>query len=363
MKILFVSNLSSNKAAGLSWSVPAGVNAQSSIDDVLWINTSDAFIDHWAEVNAYHNSSEYGKFKLSNLPDQFTSPDIVVFEGFNFIKHAIFARSLERKNIPYIIVPRGALTYEAQNNHSKWKKKLANIFFLNRFVKKSLAIQFLTEGERDNSIGYNRHKNFILPNGFDDPGVYKSLFSKNAINALFIGRLDMHHKGLDLLLNVFERNKELLTTKNFHLSIYGPMRYDYYKIAEHIKDKQLQKVVSIIGEVTGKQKEDVLLNSDLFIMTSRLEGHPMGLIEALAYGLPCLVSRGTNMYNEVAEYSCGWVCETKEKSIEEALIKVLEENNTFIAKSLNARKLASCYHWDKIATDFHNILINLKKEI
>ena len=70
----------------------------------------------------------------------------------------------------------------------------------------------------------------------------------------------------------------------------------------------IETVATIVDEIAGKAKEELLLNTDLFIMTSRLEGHPMGLIEALAYGVPCLVSRGTNMYDEVLSSNAGWVC-------------------------------------------------------
>lgn len=360
MKILYISRLSSNIAAGLAWSVPAGVNAQSKIDDVLWINASDAFIPHWANVSAYHNYKEYGGLKLENLPAPFSKPDLVVFEGFNFIQHAKLSRTLNKRCIPYVIVPRGALTYEAQHNHSMWKKRLANLLFLNKYVKKSSAIQFLTVGERENSVGYNKNTNFILPNGFDDPGKYKTSFSERSVRATFIGRLDMHHKGLDLLLNVLEKNKTLLDKKHFHLSIYGPKRHDYNKIKDLIVEKGIEKVATIVDEISGKEKENLLLSTDLFIMTSRLEGHPMGLIEALAYGVPCLVSRGTNMYDEVLTSGAGWVCETDEDSIEGSLLRMLEETNTFKDKSLAARELASKYQWDKLAQQFHDKIIELK---
>lgn len=39
----------------------------------------------------------------------------------------------------------------------------------------------------------------------------------------------------------------------------------------------------------------VLLQTDLFIQTSRHEGMPMGLLEALSIGVPCLVTVGTSL--------------------------------------------------------------------
>ena len=115
------------------------------------------------------------------------------------------------------------MTHSAQHNKSGWKKRIANILFLNRYIKKAAAVQFLTKGEYENSIGYNNLTNLILPNGFNDPGKYKNNFSKDDIKATFIGRLDMHHKGLDLLLNVLRRNKGVLE-KNISTYLFTDQR-------------------------------------------------------------------------------------------------------------------------------------------
>jgi len=47
----------------------------------------------------------------------------------------------------------------------------------------------------------------------------------------------------------------------------------------------LQNVVYINDGIFDDEKEKKQLESDFFILTSRFEGHPMGLIEALSYGL------------------------------------------------------------------------------
>jgi len=44
------------------------------------------------------------------------------------------------------------------------------------------------------------------------------------------------------------------------------------------------------GNVAGEDKEELLANALLFVLPSRLEGHPIALLEARGYGLGCLVS-------------------------------------------------------------------------
>ena len=147
----------------------------------------------------------------------------------------------------------------------------------------------------------------------------KTDFFCDGIKAIFIGRLDMYHKGIDLLLEAVSQIKEELSLSHFKLAIYGPIRYDYYQIEQEIIKYKLSDLVSIHNEVSGEEKIKVLLDSDLFVMTSRFEGHPMGLIEALAYGLPCLVTPGTNMAEEIKEYDAGWTCQGNVLSIAESI--------------------------------------------
>ena len=353
MNILYISNLNTNIAAGPNWSVPARVAAQSEYDNVMLLNTTNVMMEHWKDVKVFHNLSEFGELHLRNLPNPFSRPDIVVFEGFNFMEHVKFARELRIQEIPYIITPRGAMTYEAQHNHAWMKKAVARWLFQNSYIKHAVAIQYLTDGESKSSHRMFKTHSFVLPNGFNEVIGKKQLFSDNGIKAVFIGRLDMYHKGIDLLLNAVESIKDELIEAGFSLEIYGPRRYDYYKIGAAIETQGITNLVKLCDEVGGDDKRQVLLNADLFVMTSRLEGLPMGLLEALAYGVPCFVSIGTNMREDIDEYGAGWTCDGTEDDIKRGLKKIIAERNKLTDKSLNALKLSEKYQWNKIALSFH----------
>ncbi len=365
MKIVYISHLSTNIAAGLNWSVPASVCSQSQIDEVLWVNMTDVIMEHWLEVKAFHNVKEFdGKLKsLDCLPMPFNKPDIVVFEGFYYIDDVRIGKMLNKKGIPYLIIPRGSLTNLAMHNHAWLKKWIAHKLFFNSFVHKATAIQYLTRQEADDSIGQFKTPYFIVPNGFNTPQVFKDNFSSDGIVASFIGRLDMYHKGIDLLLHVMTILHKELVDAHFFLNIYGPRRYDFYKIQEEIIIRGLSDIVNVQDEICGNEKERILMNTDLFIMTSRFEGHPMGLIEALAYGIPCLVTPGTNMAEEVKKANAGWSCEGDIESIKEVLLQILSEREVFAIKGKNARELSKKYKWSVLAKKFHeDLLLILKRK-
>lgn len=359
MNILYISHLSNRVASGLNWSVPASVDAQSKIDNVLWVDLNDAFLPHWGKVKAYHNIKEYGKLKLENFPAPFCHPDVVVFEGFYEPKDCFFAKVLRKKHIPYIIVPRCSLTHQALNNHSKLKKKIAHFFLFDSFAHHAMAIQYLTPKEYEDSSDKWNSNHLIIPNGFTTPDECKENFTVNGIKAIFIGRLDMYQKGLDILLEVILKCKQQLLEANFSLVLYGPEMHDWHKIADYIQSHDLSAIVSMGGEVFGERKQQAIINADIMVMPSRFEGLPMGLLETMAYGLPCLVSVGTNMSEEVAKAGAGWCCNPTSDSLRKALLQMITEKAEFKKRGKNAALLAKQYDWNVIAQKFHEQLIAL----
>ena len=364
MNLLYITNNSNNIDAGLNWSVPAGVKAQQKYDNVLWVDlTVGAFLEHWGEVEAYHNIKDFGdKISLDILPEPFNRPDCVVFESFYYMDQVVFSWELRKKNIPYIIIPRGALTADAFNNGS-WlkylKKKVAHLVFFNSFINNAVTLQYLTEKESEESHKNFSKKSYILPNGFSTPAVHKEKFSEG-IRAVFIGRQDIFQKGFDFLLNSIKELHEELKKAGFTLDIYGPPRYDVKRVTEMIAELGIGDiVVNHERGISGKEKQKALLDADVFVLTSRFEGHPMSLIEALAYGLPSLITRGANMYDEVKEADAGWACETSQEGVTSALKQMIADKQRFKEISEKARKLASLYDWDELAKQFHDKLSTL----
>jgi len=365
MNILYFSNLSTNVAAGLNWSVPATIEAQSVIDNVFWVNLTNTEMPHWKKVKAFHNANEFCErgFDIDKLPVPFNRPDVAVFEGFYQPNAPKIAKKLLKLGIPYIITPRGSLTFQAQHNSliKRLKKSIANFFIFKPFTKNAIALQYLTVAEQNDSGDKWNRTSFVVPNGFHIPDLKKQKFSSNGLKAVFIGRMDLYHKGLDILLEACNQEREFLSSEGFKLYIHGPQSYDYEKIKNYILQNKLESFVILKDEVTGKDKEVALIDADIFILTSRFEGHPMGLIEALAYGLPSLVTPGSNMGDVISNYNAGWLAEPTAQSIAEKLKSIIENINQLPSKSDNARRLSFNYDWSVIATSFHKYVASLLK--
>lgn len=356
MNILFVSFLKDNLSAGPSWSVPASVRAQNDFDNVLWINGYKKALPHWMDTGVFKAFKNPRKVRLKNMPVPFNNPDVVIFNCiYDNINEIFFAYELRKKGIPYIVIPRGSLTASAMNNSSRFKKKIAHFLFYDSFLKHALKIQYLTSKEYEDSLKMFDLPCFVLPNGINKPLCTKKEFSKKIINAVYIGRIDIYHKGLDLLIDACASLHDKLHN-SFRLDIYGPQNDDSLKMKQLISKSHLDDIIYVHKGVTGKQKQTILLNSDVFILTSRFEGHPMALIEALSYGLPCLITRGTNMLEEVQDANAGWVCEISCNSIKDGIIQMLNDVDRLQNKSNNAITLSSKYDWKLIAKSLHKQL-------
>ena len=364
MNILYISALTGNRCAGLSYSIPRQVKAQADFDNVHWINLG--FLDNVDLGYSFQTIKNKYSFKMNQLPPPFNNPDLVVFESLYIFSYFLIAKQLKKMKIPYIILPRCSLTKLAQNQ-KRIKKKLGNYLFFNNFVRNANAIQYLTDDEFKNSGREWNNNAIIIGNGTEKKSHTKTWTNPSIEKkGVFIGRLDINHKGLDLLLRACKEVAPLLSSNKIKLEIYGSdSKGSKIILTNLIKAYCLERLVSIHDPIFDEEKELKLLNSDFFLLTSRFEGHPMGLIEALSYGLPCIITKGTNMGDEVIRHNAGWVADTSVESITEKLKQLISEIDILPMKGKNALSLSQKYDWHELAkrahTQYQELVATYKK--
>lgn len=350
MNILYISKLLNSKATGLYWSVPRQIAAQSKYDTVFWYNINHNLASDWKELFPCYTINEYPELVLDKLPTPFNLPDLVIFEGFYEYGFNELVYEIWSKRIPYIIVPRCSLTCEAQKiKHIK--KVIGNFLFFSKFASRALAIQYLTENEYKSSTDKWNNRHIVISNGITVPHIIKQEFSTNTLRGLYIGRIATFHKGLDLLIDACAKIQDELRAARCSITLYGPnWNNDEKQLIESIRKRRIQDIlIAGKGPVYDENKEKILLDYDFFVLTSRLEGHPMGLLEALSYGLPVLVTEGSNMGHEIQTFNAGWVSSTTVDGIVNSLRRLISERYQLKLKSQNAITLAKQYNWDNLA--------------
>lgn len=342
MKILHIAHIRNNPFNGVCVAVPAHLIHQSKLADVALLNIIDCKING-VERQFVYTGSDWRK----DVSEDFKKPDIVVFHEVYHIQFAKIAKSLRKLNIPYVIIPHGSLVKEALQK-KKYKKLVANFLIFNSFVNGASALQVLSKNELSNTAF--RPRKFIGTNGIEIPDTLKTSFNDNKLVITYIGRLEVYVKGLDLLLTAINQIIDFLRSKNAVVNIYGPDakgRLDKLKLL--IVKNKIQGVTNLHHEISGAMKNECLLDSDIFLQVSRHEGMPMGILEAMSYGLPCIITRGTCLGDIVEKYDAGWVADTNVESIKDTLVKAIDECGLLKKKSENARRLVvDNYSWNVV---------------
>lgn len=352
--ILHVAFLNDNKSKGPNTNVPKNVIYGNKFADVGLYNLGGDKLAVNVPEGKFFTTKKYAT--INDLPTPFNRPDLVVFQGLYFINYCKIAKWLKKNNIPYIIVPRCSMTTAGIKSHAL-KKKVANKLFFNEFVANASSIQFLAKNEYLESKNNFKFKNyFILSNGVEIPKKHYAVKNRREFKIVFIGRYNIYHKGLDVLLESIKSHADWFKENCVVIDLYGSNSDDglaYLK--RFVENNRLENIVHIKGPVFGEEKEKALLDADVFIHTSRLEGQPTSVIEAISYGVPVMVTPGTNVADIVKENKLGFTTDLDQEEIYNLVKYVFGKKMDFKAISLNEISYAKKnLAWEKVAKDITN---------
>lgn len=347
MVVLHFAAIENNPFNGVCVAAPQHVISQKEFATVGFINIKNIEIDALKDYPG--TQMKFVKpFDIKAIPDPFNKPDIVVFHECYRMDYLQIAKNLRENGIPYVEMPHGELGEDAQKK-KHLKKVVANILLFNRFTKGAEAIQCLSKKEMEGT--HFGCKKILVTNGVKIPEKKKEEFNKDKIKFIYIGRLDAFHKGLDMMIEAIKSIKNEMIANNATLDIYGPdVNGRFENVKSMIDDANVGDFVKLHHEVTGEYKEQLLLDTDIFIQTSRFEGMPLGVLEALSYGIPCLITEGTNLADVIENNKAGWNAGDNPQSIARAIQKTLDDREEYYQYGENGREyIRRVFSWEIIA--------------
>lgn len=196
----------------------------------------------------------------------------------------------------------------------------------------------------------------IVPRGIENE--YFNIRSVDGKYFLYIGRLDIYQKGLDLLINIWA----ILSKENTNIKLYiagGGTKKDVLALQDQLKKNNLlDKTVFFKGRVTGEAKKRLIQHAKAVIYLSRYETFGNVALEAFAAGkiFICSDIKGYSWFDK----SVALKHDLKDVDGIVSTIKDVNVNQIKYRKTeLKARIFAKSFLWEEIATQFYKCLLNV----
>jgi len=204
---------------------------------------------------------------------------------------------------------------------------------------------------RDVANAIHREVSYILPVGVDT-----KLFTppKERANpspvVLFAGTL-IARKGPQFVIEAARRFPGAI------FRLVGSGRGGFEEVLrQKIADLRLQNV-RLEGPKTQLQLMEIMRESDIFLLPSRLEGLPKVTLEAAATGLPCIVFRDyetPSVIDQVTGFQAGTV-----EEMMAALAKLIADRPLRERMGAAARKHMEQFDWDVVSRSWENAYLEI----
>lgn len=195
-----------------------------------------------------------------------------------------------------------------------------------------------------------------IPNAVNTPPPPVRNFEKEKLELLFVGRFAFN-KGINILMETIEKLNEEGYLKRLHFNIVG--KGPLYE--EYVKRYNFENV-SFLGFADDEQLAALYRNNDLFVFPTRFEGMPTVVLEAMAAGMPVVVSE-TGATSELVDRSNGYLIE---KDNVRALKWAIQRFYQISADERSAlsegalKKVNEKYTWKKVARMHLDLFHNFK---
>ena len=348
-------------------------------------------------------------FKVSRPFAEWLAANVEKFDCVHV--HGIFshaclaaARSCARLRVPYVVRPLGALERWSLRQKPV-RKRLALALGGRALLRRAAAVHYTTARERRESESALRLSNgIVIPLGVELPRdphprpsatpsrvhwpvqrlpqvVERGTRGEDAVTILFLSRLHPK-KGVELLLEAFAgivldeaRSSGASSPRRsgatpLHKLWRGDGGEDRTRLViagsgDPAYEKELHALaealgiaerVSFPGWLDGEAKSAAFAEADLFVLPSAQENFGLAVLEAMAAGVPVVVSRGVDLADEIQAENAGWVFDRSAASLARVLREALPDEPERFSRGARGRELASSrFNWAGIARELEGL--------
>jgi glycosyltransferase involved in cell wall biosynthesis len=270
------------------------------------------------------------------------------------------ARWCRRAGVPYVLSPRGML-YPWSFRQGRWFRKWMSYRVFERPVLRRARFIHATSTQEASVVAALGLANeiVVVPNGLDDldrtlpprSETFRARYGARPGDflTLFLGRVHQK-KGLDILIAAFRQT--MTAERRSVLLIAGTGDPDYVgRLQNETRDLVDAGRVAFAGQLSGDDRDLAFASADAFALTSHSENFGLAVAEAMAAGLPVVVSRDCP-WPEIEAWRAGrWVDNTADR-VADALRMLMDDPAGARAMGLNGQREVHIHlNWPRLAAE------------
>jgi glycosyltransferase involved in cell wall biosynthesis len=252
--------------------------------------------------------------------------DVVHVHGLLNPVSSLAARTCIRQGWPLVIRPFGTMSRYTFAHRRGTIKRAYSAILDRRNLRRARAVHFTTDVERDEStwqgVPWDDRAFIIPPPWLIGTGDQVREPRANRRTVLFLSRLHPV-KSVELLLDAWPLVQRRISDAQLLVAGDGDAAY----VRElRARAERAGGTVRFLGYVEGETKRKLLADADLFVLPSLHENFGIAVLEAVASGLPVVVTPEVQLSHFIEQHSLGLVTQRSPEALAGAIVSALGDN-------------------------------------
>jgi glycosyltransferase involved in cell wall biosynthesis len=254
------------------------------------------------------------------------SYDVVHVCGFLNPVSSQAGHTVLRVGRPLVLHPFGALSRYTFTH----KRPAAKRWYFRRFeaplVRRASAMHFTTAAERDEALWHGidfSRRSYVIPPAWSNGHIAQGA-PRAGRRVLFLGRLH-EKKGLAELLQAWPLVRKALPDAQLEIAGDGEPEFVRQLKARVLQMGEPRESIIFAGFVDGEAKTRSLAHADVFVLPSYQENFGIAVIEAVAAGLPVVITEHVQVASFIRENGLGLIIERDPTSLAGGIIRALSD--------------------------------------
>ena len=321
------------------------------VDTFFSFNSKIELYDMNLKGNKFNILFQYKKQVLNSIKK--VNPDIIVVCDFGL--KGFLIPLLLKSSVPIVFEAHGSLYNESQYYSSNFFTNFSHSlkYSYRKFCAKKF--DYFVALSKESQAEWNLKNIAVIPNPIAIENLKHSTVSNKKV--VMVAR-HSYEKGIDRILEIWK--KVIEKQSDWQLEIFGKNNDDL-AVKKQIAKLNLEKNILLSEPV--KDLNVIYSNASIYVMTSRSEGFPMVLLEAMSFGLPvvafdCPIGPRAIVTNNENGFLI------KDGAIEEftsKLLQLMNDEDLRQKMSENAKSIKEKYAIDSIMEKWNLLFKSLKR--